>query len=219
MNHTTSAHFVSPWFNILSIMLFAILPTLLGGCAIKTTKATLDGKLLQGYGTDGTSVLGGVTYILSREQMEKGGADTEHQFPPMYQELLNNGFSDQELIEGKVVLILYQYYRHNPSKIHDVLDWAIVEKGVKVNLHNVVELQLRKPYAIVTGVLYNYLEKSECKFIKGERGGLAVLDSVNLAGGPAMASLYCPKLEQEGWQKTPFGMYVGGFLMTKPPKP
>ena len=199
-------------------MLLTILPTLWGGCVI-TTPTTLDGKLLQGFGTDGTSVLGGVTYILSREQMEQGGADTEHQFPPMYQELLNNGFSDQELIEGKVVLILYQYYRHNPSKIHDVLDWAIVEKGVKVNLHNVVELQLRKPYAIVTGVLYNYLEKSECKFIKGERGGLAALDLVNPGGGPAMANLYCPKLEQEGWQKTPFGVYQEGFLMTKPPKP
>ena len=45
MNHTTSARFASPWFNILSIMLFTILPTLWGGCA---TKATLDGKLLQG---------------------------------------------------------------------------------------------------------------------------------------------------------------------------
>ena len=184
---------------------------------------TLDGKLLQGFKTDGTSVLGVVTYILSREQMEKGGADTEHQFPPMYQELLSNGFSDQELIEGKVVFILYQWYRHNPSKIHDVLDWAIVEKGVKVNKKNVVELQLRKPYAIVTRVLYNDIdndiEKSGCKFIKGERGGLAALDLINPGGGPAMANLYCPKLEQEGWQKTPFGMYVGGFLMTKPPKP
>ena len=66
--------------------------------------------------------------------MEKGGADKEHQFSPIYQELLSNGFSDQELIEGKVVLILYQWYRHNPSKLHDVLDWAIVEKGVKRKL-------------------------------------------------------------------------------------
>lgn len=216
MNRTTTARFISPWLNMLSIMLLTILPTLWGGCALK---ATLDGKLLQGYGTDGTSVLGGVTYILSREEMEKGGADKEHKFPPMYQELLSNGLSDQELIEGKVVLILYQWYRHNPSKVHDVLDWAIVEKGVKVNKGNVVELQLRKPYAIVTGVLYTDIEKSECEFIKGERGGLAALDLANPGGGPATANLYCPKLEQNGWQKTPFGMYVGGFLMTKPPKP
>jgi len=130
MNHTTSARFISPWFNILSIMLFAILPTLWGGCA---SRITVDGKLLQRHVSDGTSVLGEVTYILSREEMEKGGADTEHQFSPMYQELLSNGFSDQELIDGKVVFILYQWYRHNPSNIHDVLDWAIVEKGVKVN--------------------------------------------------------------------------------------
>jgi hypothetical protein len=220
MNHATSARSVSPWFNILSIMLFMILPTLWGGCAIK---ATIDGKQLQGYGTDGTSVLGVVTYILSREQMEKGDGDKRHQILPMYQELLSNGFSDQELIEGKVVIILYQWYQHNPSNLHDELDWAIVEKGVKVNIKNVVELQLRKPYAIVTRVLYsnidNDVEKSGCKFIKGERGGLALLDSVNPAGGPAMVNLYCPKLEQEGWQKTPHGMYVGGYLMTKPPKP
>ncbi len=215
MNFTTSARFVSLRRNIFSIILFSILPILWGGCVIPTP---LHGKLLQEFGPDGTSVLGGVTYILSREEMEKGGADTEHQFPPMYQELLRNGFSDQELIEGKVVLILYQYYQHNPSKIHDVMDWAIVEKGVKVNKHNVVELQLRKPYAIVTGVLYNYLEKSECKWIKGDRGGFAALDLVNPGGGPATANLYCPTLEQTGWQKTPFGMYTGGFLMTKPPK-
>ena len=141
----------------------------------------------------------------------------------MYQELLSNGVSDQELIEGKVVVILYQWYRHNASNLHDELDWAIVDKGVKVNKHDAVELQLRKPYAIVTRVLYkdieNDVEKSGCKFIKGERGGFAVLDSVNPGGGPAMINLYCPKLEQEGWQKTPHGMYGGGFLMTKPPKP
>lgn len=215
MNHATSARFVSPWFNILSIMLFTILPTLWGGCAITTT---LDGKLLQGYGTDGTSVLGEVTSIRSREEMEKGAVDKEHKFLPMYQELLNNRFSDQELNTGKVVIILYQWYQHNPSRTHDVLDWAIVEKGVKVKKGNVVELQLRKPYAIVTGILYNDVEEGKCEFIKGDRGGLAALDMVNILGGPATANLYCPKLEQEGWQKTPFGMYKGGFLMTKPPK-
>lgn len=43
MNHTTSAHSALPRQNILSIMLFMILATLLGGCA---TKATLDGKLI-----------------------------------------------------------------------------------------------------------------------------------------------------------------------------
>jgi hypothetical protein len=137
----------------------------------------------------------------------------------MYQELLSNGFSDQELIEGKVVIIVYQMFQHNPSNFHSELDWAIVEKGIKVKRQNVVELQLRKPYAIVTGILYDHLKEDECDFIKGDRGRLGVLDSANPGGGPAMINLYCPKLEQEGWQKTPHGMYFGGFLMTKPPKP
>ena len=197
------------------LILFSILPILWGGCAMTTT---LDGKQLQGFGTDGTSVLGRVTHILSREQIEKGAADRAHKFPPMYQELLSNGFSDQELIEGKVVIILYQWYRHNPSKGYDVLDWAIVEKGITVKKGNVVELRLRKPYAIVTGILYDDIEKGECKWIIGDRGGFGALDLINPAGGPATGNLYCPKLEHEGWQKTPFGMYVGGFLMTKPPK-
>lgn len=216
MNHTTSARFVSPWLNILSIMLITILATLWGGCAMKTT---LDGKQLRGMGADGTSVLGVVSYILSREEMEKGAEDTAHKIPPMYQELLSNGFSDQELIEGKVVIILYQWFRHNPSTAHDELDWAIVEKGIKVNKGNVAELQLRKPYAIVTGILYEDIKRGECESIKGDRGALGVLDSVNPGGGPETVNLYCPKLEQEGWQKTPHGMYVGGFIMTKPPKP
>ena len=216
MNHTTSARFISPRFNILSIMLFTILPTLWGGCAITTT---LDGKLLQGIGTDGTSVLGEVTYILSREQIEKGVINGPHKIPPIYQELLSNGYSDQELIEGKVVVIVYQTYWHNRSRSHDFLDWAIVENGIKINKGNVVELQFRKPYAIVTGVLFNDIKGSGCQLIKGDRGGLAGLDLVNPGGGPSTANLYCPKLEQEGWQKTPYGMYKGGFLMTKPPKP
>jgi hypothetical protein len=71
-----------------------------------------------------------------------------------------------------------------------VLDWAIVEKGIKVNKKgNVVELQLRKPYAIVTGILYNDIEESECKFITGDRGGLAALDLANPGGGPATANM------------------------------
>ena len=216
MNRPTSARFVSPWYNILSIMLFMILPTLWGGCA---PRITLDGKQLQGYGTDGTSILGEVTYIPSREQIEKGVVKGPHKIPPIYQELLSNGYSDQELIEGKVVVIVYQTYWHNRSRTHDFLDWAIVDKGIKVNKGNVVEVQVHKPYAIVTGVLFNDTKGSECQIIPGERGGLAALDLVNPGGGPGTANLYCPKLEQEGWQKTPHGMYVGGFLMTKPPKP
>ena len=215
MNCTTSARFVSLRQNIFSIILFSILPILWGGCAIPTT---LHGKLLQEFGPDGTSVLGRVTYILSRDDMEKGVTDTEHNVPPIYQELLSRGFSDQELIEGKVVIIFYQWYRHNPSKVHGLLDWAIVEKGITVKQRSVVEVQLRKPYARVTGVLYNDIEESDCKYIPGDRGGFATLDIINPVGGPDTSNLYCPKLEHEGWQKTPFGMYVGGFLMTKPPK-
>ena len=193
-------------------MLFTILPTLWGGCA---SRITVDGKLLQRHVSDGSSVLGEVTYILSREEMEKGVYDNEHTFPSMYQELLRNGLSDQELIEGKVVVIVYQTFWHNRSRRHDFLDWAIVEKGIKVNKGNVAELQVRKPYAIVTGVLFNDIKKSECQLIEGDRGGLAALNMINPLGGAGTANLSCPKLEQEGWQKTPFGIYQGGFLMTK----
>jgi len=173
MNRTTSARLVSPWYNILSIMLFIILATLWSGCAMTTT---LDGKLFQGIGTDGTLVLGEVTYILSREQIEKGVINGPHKIPPIYQELLSNGYSDQEMIEGKVVVIVYQTYWHNRSRSHDFLDWAVVENGIKVNKGNVVDLQFRKPYAIVTGVLFNDIKGSGCQLIEGDRGGLSALD-------------------------------------------
>jgi len=62
MDCTTSARFAYSRLNILSIMVFTLMSTLWGGCAMTTT---LDGKRLQGFGTDGTSVLGGVSYILS----------------------------------------------------------------------------------------------------------------------------------------------------------
>jgi hypothetical protein len=83
MNHTTSGRFVSSWFNIPSIIPFMILPSLWGGCALRTT---LDGKLIQRHGSDGTSVLGVVTYILLRDEMEKGVTDTESKIPPICQE-------------------------------------------------------------------------------------------------------------------------------------
>ena len=161
-----------------------------------------------GIWADGTSVLGGVSYILSREEIEKGVRRGETQVPPMYQELIRNGLSDQELIDGKVVIIIYQWYRHNRSRDHYVFDWAIVEKGIKVKEGNVVELRLSKPYAIVTGILYDDLRNSECKWILGDRGGFGALDLVNPGGGPGTSNLYCPTLEQAGWQKTPFGMYT-----------
>ena len=60
------------------------------------------------------------------------------------------------------------------------MDWAIVEKGITVMQRSVVEVQLRKPYALVTGVLYNDIEESDCKYIPGDRGGFAVLDIMKL---------------------------------------
>ena len=198
------------------LILSSILPILWGGCAMTTT---LDGKLLQGFGTDGTSELGEVTYILSREEMEKGLGDRQGvRIPPIYQELLNKGVSDEELIDGKVVVIVYQTYWHNRSRRHDFLDWAIVEKGSTLKKGNVVKVEAHQPYPIVTGIIYSEMKDGDCQLITGDRGGVAALDLINPVGGPGTANLYCPKLEQEGWQKTPFGMYTGGFLMTKPPK-
>lgn len=216
MNPIATIRFASLWTKILPIMLLMILPTLLGGCV---PKVTLGGKSLQGMGEDGTSVLGIATRILTRDEIVTGAEDAGHRLPPIYQELINNGFSDQDLVDGKVVIILYQGYRHNRSRVHDHLDWALVEKGVTVKTNSLVELQWRKPYAFVTQVLYEDWKQSGCEFGKGDRGGFAALDAINLGGGPAMFNLYCPQLEQEGWQKTKYGMYVGGFLMTKPPKP
>lgn len=216
MNPIATIRFASLWTKILPIMLLMILPTLWGGCV---PKVTLGGKSLQGIGEDGTFVLGIVSRILTRDEIVKGGEDAEHRLPPIYQELINNGFSDQELVDGKVVIILYQYYRHNASRVHDHLDWAIVEKGLTVKKHNLVELQLRKPYVVVTRILDEDAKARRCDFVKGDRGGFTALDSINLGGGPAMFNLSCPNLEQEGWQKTRYGMYVGGHLMTKPPKP
>ena len=197
------------------LILFSLLPTLLGGCVMTIT---LNGKLLQRFGTDGTSVLGEVTYILSREEIEKGVTDRVHKIPPIYQELLNKGVSDEELIDGKVVVIAYQTFWHNRSRRHDFLDWAIVEKGSTLKKGNIVKVEAHQPYPIVTGIIYSEMEDGDCQLITGDRSGFAALDIINPGGGPGTANLYCPKLEQEGWQKTPFGMYTGGFLMTKPPK-
>lgn len=209
---------VLPWRYKLATGIFAVLSCVMSGCGLYQT---LDGKLHKGFGPEGTSVLGEVTYLVSREQIKKGYRDGYwHKLPPIYEELVSNGVSDQELIDGKIVVIVYQIYWHNQSRSHDWLDWAIVKKGVTVSKGNIVKVEVRQPYAMVTDVLYSAMEDGGCQYIPGERGGFSALNVVNpIIGGPGTANLYCPKLEQDGWQKTPYGIYKGGFIMTLLPNP
>jgi hypothetical protein len=62
---------------------------------------------------------------------------------------------------------------------------------------NVVELQSRKPYAIITRIFYNKVGERDCQAIKGDRGGLAVTDIVNPGGGTGIGKFVWPKLEQD----------------------
>lgn len=205
------------WRDKWATGVLALLSCVMSGCGLYQT---LDGKLHKGFGPEGTSVLGKVTYLVPREQLKSGHKDGQwNKLPPIYEELVSNGVSDQELTDGKIVVIVYQIYWHNQSGSHDWLDWAIVKRGMAISKGNIVRVEVRTPYATVTEVLYAEMKEGDCQYIRGERGAFSALNVINPTGGPGTANLYCPKLEQDGWQKTHYGMYEGGFIMTLPPNP
>jgi hypothetical protein len=176
---------------------------------------------------DRTLMLGEVAHVLTRQEIVTGDVDKavdnrdkeKVRMPRLAENLKARGFSDADMQQGSVVLVRFQYYRHNEMSgiVREHLRTATVAKGLELRNGNVVELEVQGGYAIAVRLRHANLEQGQCAYRTASKSEVSVaLNAVNPIGGARAASLDCPGLAAEGWTRTP---YVYGFEWRKPPTP
>jgi len=172
-----------------------------------------------------TLLLGEVAHVLTRQEILTGDIDKavdnrgrdNVRMPRLAEELKARGLSDADLQQGSVVLVRFQFYRHNELSgiIREHLRSATVPTGLKLQNGNVVELEVQGGYAKAVRIRYADLNQGQCAYRTASRSGAtAALDAVNPIGGARAASLDCPGLAAQGCTRKPF---VYGFEWHKPP--
>ena len=176
---------------------------------------------------DRTLLLGEVAHVLTREEILAGDIDKavdnrgreKVKAPRLAEALKARGLSDADLQQGSVVLVRFQYYRHNEMSgiVREHLRTATVATGLELRNGNVVELEVQGGYAKVVRLRHADLNQGQCAYRTLSKSGVfGVLDAVNPVGGSRAASLDCPGLAAEGWTRKPF---VYGFEWHKSPNP
>lgn len=172
--------------------LAALIASLVGGCATQHNTFA-----------DGTLLLLEAPYVLTRDQIVTGDLGPDNQDPKLYQRLLAQGWHNQDLTDRSVVAIRHFYYWNNQMSgiMHEVLIATPVAMGVAVEPGNIVEIEVRGGYGKVMRVRHKNMKAGNCSYKNASRGALVMLDVINPIGGPGRATLECPGLESEGWNK------------------
>jgi hypothetical protein len=174
-----------------------------------------------------TLLLGEVAHVLTRQEILTGDIDKavdnrgreKVRIPQLPEQLKARGLSDADMQQGSVVLVRFQFYRHNEASgiVREHLRTATVAKGLELRNGNVVELEVQGGYAKAVRLRHADLQQGQCAYrTVSKSGAIAALDAVNPIGGARAASLDCPGLAGEGWTRKP---YVYGFEWHKPPTP
>ena len=119
---------------------------------------------------------------------------------------------------ARFALVRYYYHWTDAGQsIKSYARWALVQEGLSPERGALVEVSVRaSECAVVTTIRAQDPEELDCEYRDNKRSAVAQgIASFMYTGGPGTASLYCPFLEQEGWQKTPLGgssnRLLGGF--------
>jgi hypothetical protein len=120
----------------------------------------------------------------------------------LHASLLKQGMKDEEIVDGSVVIGRTQYYWHNVTSgiVRQYLRPSTVQKGLELNVGNVIEVETVGGYAKAVRVMYKTLADGKCEYRRTDRGGVSnFLGAISSVGGNGANSLYCPELEARGW--------------------
>ncbi|MEH6628697.1 MAG: hypothetical protein V7739_19835 [Motiliproteus sp.] len=176
---------------------------------------------------DGTRSIGEVAHVLSRQEILTGDINEfvdnrnkeQIKMPVLHESLLDAGLTDEEIVDGSVVLNRVRYSRFNVTSgiVRQSVNLAIVPKGSVVAEGNVVEVEQIDGLPVVVHIRYKNLTDGKCVYRLRDPGSIGqVFDALNPIGGPGEASLYCPEIEKEGWY--PVETTRGVQWFSKPPE-
>jgi hypothetical protein len=169
--------------------------------------------------SEGTIMLREVTHVLTRQEIVTGDIEATKdnrgrepiKLPDLHERLLKSGIKDSDIVDGSIVLGRTQFYWHNVASgiVRQGSLLSTVEKGLVVEVGNIVEVERRGDLSTVTRVKYKNLMEGGCDYrTKDKTVVSSFLNAINPIGGPGAASLYCPYLAEEGWTPIDHGYGV-----------
>lgn len=164
-----------------------------------------------------TILLGEVAHIPQRDEVLNGFRVGPDNIPPPKDLMAGCGYDEKGAGDRKLVLVRYFYYWHNVASgiVRNGVKWTAAANDLALAQGNIVEVEFLpgragpdSRCATIKQIRSLDLTTAQCEFRKNQRNALgAFLDLTNFLGGPGSASLYCPFLEAEGWQKMLIGPY------------
>jgi hypothetical protein len=187
----------------------------LGGCATTTLRMP-----------DHTLVLGEVAHIATREEIFQGLTLGPDAVPPPKSFVSQCGPEEDAIMDGSLILVRYYYYwQKEPSGIvHQGARWAVVPPELVIDVGNVVEVELlagktnaNYRCSTISRIRFEDLKEGQCEYRQNPRTAFDTTQTtVNPAGGPGAAALYCPHTVAEGWEQFPMGTNRGSAWRKRP---
>jgi hypothetical protein len=200
----------------------AAIALLLSACASSPPPAPIEfyiGQVI--YVATAEEASHGFHYTASADEALHGFVPDSLDVPPATG-LINSCAYDGSPDTRFAVVRFYYYWLNAPVRIVTLNRWSMVDKGLSVQRGNIVELTVHSTSAssrcaVVAKLRAANLGEAHCEYRVNQKGWVEnALAAFSTAGGPGAASLYCPFLETEGWNRVPDGGY-GGFLWSKTP--
>jgi hypothetical protein len=169
----------------------------------------------------GTLILAQVAHVATKDDVGQGvNVDSRSLFVPPY--LLKRCALDVEALKNGDLAVVRVYVAWTSAVPQSDVGWVVVPRGVVVKVDDFVELDLRPGVdndrcTSIARVRSPSAAGGECWFAPNERTGAGagvrnfadVTRAVAESGGrpPGSASIFCNRLEEEGWRKHPWGPY------------
>jgi len=143
-------------------------------------------------------------------------------FPPLYGELKDLQFADDEMESGRVALVMHSLYWNSyppQPQIENGLKWVVIPKTIHLNGGDIVEIEVIDGVGHVVRKKHD-ADRHNCKITAQSKSVFRLgLDLISiLSGGPESgnsASLICPELKEEEWERVETGHH-NEFIWVRP---
>lgn len=152
----------------------------------------------------GTLLLGEVMHVLTRELVNSRQIAPGVALDSLPRMLEVRQITDRQIDDGRVVVVRTMIYWNNTASGIKRPVWQPepLADGLSVAPGNVVELRLQPKGAMVERVRAASLAEGNCAYRELPIHPLVeAMGALSLVGPRGSASLHCPGIEQEGWQR------------------
>lgn len=206
--------------NIIPIVLLSTTIMTISGCAAKQPISTPQQYSYKPFSFPDSTIVLGLIKPITREEIINGfDFGFKATMPPLYDELIKYGYTDETIQDGSAVSVLNSVYWHNSVagvRVKGGMHWALVPTELLSQLPApgssipaaVGEIKITNGIGTLIRIRHKNKNDSSCDIKKDNTSFFKIPLNIlsYLAGGPSgSASLSCDRLAEEGWVKKNYG--------------